>query len=140
MQNLVKTLRIFHKMICKSKNDFACNRSFSLLWSNIFANWFWFTNLNPVYFSFWAIFCQFTPLTAQKNQNFKKMKKTLGDIIILHMCTRNYKMIYGSWDMVCDRWMNRQTDRWTDGQKKWHIEVGANQKIRYFERGLSKSL
>ena len=27
------------------------------------------------YFSFWAIFCPFTPLTAPKNQNLKKMKK-----------------------------------------------------------------
>ena len=32
--------------------------------------------------SFWSIFSPFTPLTAQKNQNFKKMKKTPGDIII----------------------------------------------------------
>ena len=29
--------------------------------------------------------------------------------------------MYGSWDMARDRW----TDRQTDGQKKWHIEVGA---------------
>ena len=29
--------------------------------------------------------------------------------------------MYGSWDMVRDRW----TDRRTDGQKKWRIEVGA---------------
>ena len=88
-------------------------------------------------FSFWAIFCPFTPLTGQKikfskqwkkpleissfythlpkimirwytlffilgyflpfypsnsptNQNFKTMKKTLADIIILLMCTKNY--------------------------------------------------
>ena len=46
------------------------------------------------------------------------MKKTPGDIIILHMCTENYdEMMYGSWGMV----YNGQTDRW----KKWHIEVGA---------------
>ena len=35
------------------------------------------------YFSFWAIFCPFTSVTAAKNQNLKKMKKTSGDIIIL---------------------------------------------------------
>ena len=47
------------------------------------------------------------------------MKKTPGDIIILHMCTKNYdQMMYGSWDMVRDR----QTDRQTDGRKKWHME------------------
>ena len=46
------------------------------------------------------------------------MKKTPGGIIILHMCTKNYDhMMYGSLDMVCDRWM--------DGRKKWHIAVGA---------------
>ena len=47
-----------------------------------------------------------------KNQNFKKMKKSPGDIIILHMCTKNYDhMMYG--DMVHNR---RRTDR----QKKRH--------------------
>ena len=42
------------------------------------------------YFSFWAIFCPFTLLAWPKNLNFKKMKKTPADIIILHMCTKNY--------------------------------------------------
>ena len=57
------------------------------------------------YFSFWAIFCPFTPLTAQKIKNLKKnMKKTLGDIIILHTCTKNHDhMLYCSWDMAHDR-------------------------------------
>ena len=52
---------------------------------------------------------QFGLLFAQKTKNEKKWKKTTGDIIILHMCTKNYDyMIYSSWDMVCDRWMDRQ--------------------------------
>ena len=38
------------------------------------------------FLSFWAIFCPFTPQTNQKMKN-KKMKKTPGDIIFLHMCT-----------------------------------------------------
>ena len=42
------------------------------------------------YFLFWTIFCSFTPPNSQKNQNFKKMKKTPGHIIILHMYTKNY--------------------------------------------------
>ena len=42
------------------------------------------------YFLFWASFCPFTPLTAQKMKISKKLKKTPGDIIILHMCTKNY--------------------------------------------------
>ena len=41
------------------------------------------------YFSFWAIL-SFYPPNNPKNQNFKKLKKTPEDIIILHMCTKNY--------------------------------------------------
>ena len=67
------------------------------------------------YFLFWAIFCPFTPLTAQKIKIKKKMKKRPGDIIILLMCIKNYDQImYSSWDMV--------RDGRTDGRKKWHIE------------------
>ena len=43
------------------------------------------------YLLFWAIFCPFTPLTAQNLKISKKMKKkTPADIIILHMCTKSY--------------------------------------------------
>ena len=39
-----------------------------------------------------------------KYQNLEKMNKMPGDIIILHMHTKNYdQMMYGSWDMVRDR-------------------------------------
>ena len=37
------------------------------------------------------------PLNNPENQNFEKVKKTPGDIIILHMCTINVNhMMYGS--------------------------------------------
>ena len=50
------------------------------------------------------------------------------DIIILQMCARNYDhMMYDSWNMVCDR----QMDGWTNGQKKWHKEMGAPPKNDY---------
>ena len=56
------------------------------------------------YFSFWAIFCTFTPLKAQKIKISEKKKKTPGNIIILQMWTKNYdQMIYSSWDTVRDR-------------------------------------
>ena len=43
----------------------------------------------------------------------KKMKQMPQDIIILHMCTKNYgQMMYGSWDMGHDG----QMDGWTDIQ------------------------
>ena len=55
------------------------------------------------YCSFRALFCPFTPHSSPKNENFKKMKKRPGDIIILHNCTKNYDYkLYCFWDMVCD--------------------------------------
>ena len=52
---------------------------------------------------FWAIFCPFSPLTIWKIK-ILTLKKTPGDIIILHICTINYNhMMYGSWDMEHDR-------------------------------------
>ena len=48
------------------------------------------------YFTFWAIFCPFTPLTTQK-KNFLKMKKRPGDIVLLQKCTKNHSdMLYYS--------------------------------------------
>ena len=48
-----------------------------------------------VFLSFWAIFCPFTPPPFPRNnlenQNFEKMKKACGNvIIILHTCTKNH--------------------------------------------------
>ena len=36
------------------------------------------------------LFLPFYPPNSPKNQNFLKMKLTTEDIIILHMCTKNY--------------------------------------------------
>ena len=48
-------------------------------------------------------FLPFYPTNNPKNQNFEKMKKIPGDIIILHKCTKNHDhMLYWSRDM-CDR-------------------------------------
>ena len=72
------------------------------------------------YFTFWAIFCPFIspplpPSNRLKNQNFKKSEKKLGDIIILHMCTKDDdKMMYDSWDMVCNRRTDGQMNRKSD--------------------------
>ena len=50
-----------------------------------------------------ATFCPFYTLSTQKNQNFKKMKIASGDVIILHICTKNHNhMMYASWDMEWD--------------------------------------
>ena len=48
------------------------------------------------FLSFWAICALFYPNNKLKNQNFeKKNKKTPGDIIILHLCTKNDHHMYG---------------------------------------------
>ena len=50
-------------------------------------------------FSFWTIFALLEPPPPKnpENQNFEKMKKPPGDIIILHKCTINDDhIIYGS--------------------------------------------
>ena len=53
---------------------------------------------------FWTIFCPFTPLATQKMKILKKWKNYPGEIINLHKCTINdNRMMYGSWDMKCDR-------------------------------------
>ena len=69
------------------------------------------------YFSFWAIFCPFTPpppTNNPKNQNFEKMKNMPGyhhfTICVQKIMIRSYT--------VPEIWC--MTDRWTDGWKKWH--------------------
>ena len=55
------------------------------------------------YFFILGHFLPFYSPNSPKNQNFEKMKKIHGDIIILHMCTKNYhQKMYSSWDMLRD--------------------------------------
>ena len=67
----------------------------------------WFLRYQVQQAEFFVIldyFFPFYPLNNLKNQQFEKMKKTHGDIIILHMCTINDShMMYGFWDMEHDR-------------------------------------
>ena len=60
-------------------------------------------------------FLPFYSLTAKNIKMKKKIKKkTPGDIIILHKCTKNYdQMMYHSWDMLCDRQTDGQTEKVT---------------------------
>ena len=79
------------------------------------------------YFSFWAIFCPFISLTAQKIKIFKKWKKKkkkCQEISTFYICAPK-SMI--KWCMVPEMWCATDggTDGRTDGWKKWHIEVGA---------------
>ena len=62
------------------------------------------------YFSFWAIFLPFYPITARKIKIFKKWKDAWR-YYLRHV-------FYSSWDMVFGRWMDRYTDWQKDRQTK----------------------
>ena len=72
------------------------------------------------FFFFLGYFLSFYTLHSPKNQNrLKKNKKTPGDIIFLHICTKNYDhLIYSSWVWRTDG----QRDEWTE---KATQEAGA---------------
>ena len=55
------------------------------------------------FLSSWAIFALLSPNNLE-NQNFEKMKKASGDVIILHKCNKTHNHImYASWNMEWDR-------------------------------------
>ena len=72
-----------------------------------------------------------------KNQNFEKIKKLPGDIIILHRCNINGNhMMYGSWDTERDG--QRFLSFWTifcpfTPLTTWKIKIWKNEKktLRY---------
>ena len=68
------------------------------------------------YFFFWAIFCPFTSLTAQKMKISKKWKKLL-EISSLYMCVPKIMI---RWCTVPEIWcvMNEWTDGRTDGKSE----------------------
>ena len=71
------------------------------------------------YFSFWAVFCPFTPLTTKKIKILKKWKKHL-EISSFYRCVPKIMI---RWYTVPEIWCttDRWTNGWTDGPKKWHI-------------------
>ena len=64
----------------------------------------WDMKLTDRIFSNFGHFLPFYSSHYPRNQNFEKQKKTPGDIIILHKCTKNHDhVLYCSQDMVCNR-------------------------------------
>ena len=64
---------------------------------------FWDRSMTDRFFCHFGLFFALLPPNNPKNQNFETMKKTPGDIIILHSCTINDNhMMYGPWDIEHD--------------------------------------
>ena len=65
-----------------------------------------------IYFSFWAISCPFTPLTAQKITIFKRWKKCL-EILSFYICVPKIMI---RWCMIPEIWCatDRRMDRKSD--------------------------
>ena len=77
------------KLLHKQKNRleilsfYTCVPKMRIIWSMVPE----ILSEGQIFLSFWTIFCPFT--RKSENQNFKKIKKTSEDIIILHMCNIN---------------------------------------------------
>ena len=89
----------------EKKNNWRCH------FIHVYHKWqlyyVWFLTYRAWQTDFFIIldqFCPFTILKTQKIKILKKWKKTPGDIIILHKCTKNHDhMLYCSWDITHDR-------------------------------------
>ena len=55
------------------------------------------------FLSFWVSFLPFCPTNNLKNQDFVKMKNKPGDIILQFCTTNDDHMMFGSWEMECNR-------------------------------------
>ena len=81
------------------------------LFTHVYHKWqsyeVWFLRYQAGRTEFFVIvdhFLQFYPHKTLNNQNFEKLKKTQGDIIILQKCTKNHDhMVYYSLDMARNR-------------------------------------
>ena len=101
---LLKTWKI--KILKKWKNCqeilsfYTCIPQMKIIWCMVPVIW---SVTDRIFLSFCTVVFLFNPLTTNpKNQNFEKMKKTLGDIMFLHMCT-----IYDVWFL---RYRAQQTE------------------------------
>ena len=77
MRKKLVDINILHKCMRDHDHKLYCS------WDMVHDTW-------NCYFSFWVSFLPFYPTDSPKNQNFRKKKKTPGDIIILHMWIKNY--------------------------------------------------
>ena len=75
---------------------YTCLQQMTIIWCTVPEIW---SATDRIFFYFGPSFALLPP-NNPGNKNFDKMKKALGDIIILYMFTKNHaSMMYTSWDM-----------------------------------------
>ena len=73
---------------------------------------FWDTEWdNNFFLSFWAIFCPLPPLSPNplnkpENQNFEKMKKASGDVIMLNLGNKKHDQMMHAYSDMERNWHN----------------------------------
>ena len=78
----------------------TCVPQMTIMWCMVSELW----STTDRIFVIFSYFLPFYPTNNLKNQNFEKIEKMPGDIIILHLCTTNDNhMMYGAWYMDCGR-------------------------------------
>ena len=89
----------------------------------LYCSWYMAYDRCNCYFSFWATFCPFNPLTAQKIKISKQWKQHL-EILSFYTCVPEIMI---RWYTVPEKWCT--TDGWMDRQKKWHMRWVPHLKI-----------
>ena len=103
MKKIARDITILHK--CTKNHDHMLHCSWDTIGDRC-----------KFYFSSWAIFCPFTPLTTQKIKILKNWKKAWR----YHHFTHAYQKLWSH-----DVWFLRQGAQQTDKQEKSHTEVVA---------------
>ena len=97
----IKLLKKLKKML-EISSFYTCVPKTIIIWGTVPEIW----SVTEFFLSFWAIFCPLNPLNSNnaENQNFEKMKKASGEIIILNLCNKKHNhMMYAYSNMECDR-------------------------------------
>ena len=80
---------------------YTCVPQMTIIWYMVPEKW---SMTDRIFCHLGVFFALLPPLAIWKIKILKKMKKPPGGIIILHKCSiNNNHMMYGSWDMECDR-------------------------------------
>ena len=99
-----KKIKILKK--CKKLLEISslctCSPKIMIIWCTVPQIW---SETDRNFFVILSHFLPFYPLPNDpKKSKFCKNKNAPGDIIILHMCTKNHNHImYASWDTECNR-------------------------------------